>query len=52
VWWITREFSSTGGAREPGGWLMSKMKMILKGFPLGLIFDRETLHADMITTCS
>jgi hypothetical protein len=33
VWWITREFSSTGDARETGGWLMSKMRMILKGCP-------------------
>jgi hypothetical protein len=39
VWWITREFSSTEDARESGEWLMSKMKMILKGCPLGLLYS-------------
>jgi hypothetical protein len=37
VWWITREFSSTGDVGELGGWLMSEM--ILKGCPLGLIYS-------------
>jgi hypothetical protein len=37
MWWITWEFSSTGDARELGGWLMGEM--FLKGCPLGLMYS-------------
>jgi hypothetical protein len=49
MWWITREFSSIKNVESRGGWLSSEIDRSEGVPPRPYIFDREAIHADMIT---
>jgi hypothetical protein len=49
MWWITRELSSLGNVESRGGWMSSGIDRSEGVPPRPYIFDREAIHADMIT---